>query len=68
MNAKCSSIWDPDAPADTAVEVYMGTNRNRVYWNISRQLTLCDSNDWKTYSYLGDWNSVPLNRSGKYGN
>jgi hypothetical protein len=46
MIERCTSNWEPVAPADTAVEVYMGINRNRVYWNISRLLTLCDGNDW----------------------
>jgi len=38
MIERCTSIWVPEAPADLTVRVYMGTNRNRVYWNISRLL------------------------------
>jgi len=36
MIERCTSIWEPEAPADLTFQQYMGTNRNRVYWNISR--------------------------------
>jgi len=49
MIERCTSIWKPEALAYLTVEEYMGTNRNRVYWNISRLLSLCDVNDWKMY-------------------
>jgi len=42
MIESSTSIWEPEAPADLTVQVYMGTNRDRVYWNISRLWTFCD--------------------------
>jgi len=31
MIERCTSNWEPDAPADLTVELYMGTNKYRVY-------------------------------------
>jgi len=31
MIERCTSIWEPEAPTDLTVQVYMGTNRDRVY-------------------------------------
>jgi len=42
MIGRCTSIWEPELPADLTVQVCMGTNWNRVYWNISRLLSICD--------------------------
>jgi len=50
MIERCTSIWEPEAPAVLTVQEYMGTKRNIVYWNISGLLTLCDVNDWRCTS------------------
>jgi len=49
MIEKSSSIWETEAPAVSTVQVYMLTNINKEYWNITRLLTLCDVYDWKMY-------------------
>jgi len=49
MIERCTSNWEPDAPAVLTVEVYMGSNNYRFYWCSSSLLKLCDVNDWKMY-------------------
>jgi hypothetical protein len=49
MSERCTIWCEPDAPAYINFEVYMGINRDRVCWNISRILKLCDVIDWKMY-------------------
>jgi len=45
MIERYTSIWEPEASAELTVRVYMVTNRNRVYFNISSLLKICDEND-----------------------
>jgi len=45
MIERCTITCEPEATADLTVQVYMGTNRNIIYSNISRLLTLCDVHD-----------------------